>query len=188
MFKQNFFSKYMVPKVLFLSMTLLCWSITFFQSAARQMESGKAVPAFQNETIPDSETIPAYQNETIPGAETVPAFQNKTISLQDAKPIYQTKESQTLEIPFVSKQLTRESASNHCQSMADRLDSDAALLSSHSDKNYSDFYFFSPFLKKQLQIAPTSSTGSNLQIVFVWNNDGSCRHIYLGIPCIEYCF
>lgn len=188
MLKQKFFSKYRVPKFLFLTMTLLCWSITLFQSAAKQMESGKAVPAFQNETIPDSETIPAYQNETIPEPETIPAFQSAATPLSDAVPIYETDKSQTLETLPVPKQLTRESAMNDCRSMANQLDPYATLLSSHSDKNYSDFYFFSPSLKKQLQISPVTSTGSNLQIVFVWNEDGSCRHIYLGIPFIEYCF
>lgn len=158
MLKQKFFTKYRVPKYFFFLLTLLCWSMTLFQSAVKQIESEKAVPAFQNETI----------------------------SLSDAVTAFETEKSQTLELSSASKKLTQETALVNCQSLAKQIDSHATLLSSHSDADYSDFYFYSPALNKQFQISPVS--GSNLQIVFVWNTDGSCKHIYLGMPCIEYSF
>lgn len=158
--KRNLFSKYKVPRLVFFSMTLLCWSMTLVQTAEKQFKTDKAVPAFQNETTPLTEAIPAFQ----------------------------AKNSQTLDLSPVSKQVTRETASSYCQSLAKQIDSDITLLSSHSDAGYSDFYFYSPSLEEQFQIPPITAAGSNLQIVLVWNKNGGCRHIYLGAPCIEYSF
>lgn len=158
--KQKLFPKYRVPQIIFFFMTLLCWSMTLFQFASKQLKTEKAVPAFQNQTMSFSEAIPAFQ----------------------------TEKSQTLELSSAPKDLTQKTCSTYFQSLIKSIDSGATLISSHSDTGYSDFYLYSPVLHERFQISPATSAGSNLQIVFVWNKDGSCKHIYLGIPCIEYCF
>lgn len=182
--KETLCPRYRVPRFVFLSMTLLCWSMTLFHSATERLETAKAVPAFQNETISSPETITAYQADTLSGS----AASDGSFPLSDAVTAFQTEKSQTLEISSAPKKLTRKTAPAYCQSLARQLDSESSLLSSHSDADYSDFYFYSPVLEKQFQMPPVSAAGSNLQIVFVWNRDGSCKHIYLGIPWIEYCF
>lgn len=183
--KRNLFSKYKVPQFIFLFMTLLCWSVTLLQSAAKQLKTDKAVPAFQNETMSSSETISAYQTDTLSSSIDL----NSSIPLSNAIPAFRTKNSQTLELFSASKQVTRETSSSYCQSLAKQIDSNTTLLSYHSDTSYSDFYFYSPALEEQFQIPPVSTTaGNNIQIVLVWNKNGSCKHIYLGIPYIEYCF
>lgn len=160
MMKQNFFSRYRIPKCLFLSLTLLCWSAALLQIASHQIRQATAVPAFQNDTLPLSDAVSAFQ----------------------------TTNSQTLEIPSVTNQLTQKNAAQYCQKLAAQIDSNATLLSSHSDSKYSDFYYYSPSLNDQFQLTTASTSESNLQIVFTWNQDGSCSHIYLGIPYIEYSF
>lgn len=158
--KQKLFSRYSVPKYLFSSLTLLCWCAALFQTANNRLESEKAVPAFQNETIPLTDAISAFQ----------------------------ATNSQTLELPSISKEITQENASYYCQELIKEIDSNALLLSSHSDSAYSDFYYYSPILKEKFHLTSISANNSNLQIVFTWKNDGSCSHIYVGMPCIEYNF
>ena len=182
--KQKRFSKYRIPQLIFFFMTLLCWSMALFQSASKQLKTEQAVPAFQNETIPSPEMVPAYQTDIFQNTESF----NDSFTLSDAVCAFQTEKSQTLELSSDPKQLTRETSSTYLLSLTERIDSGASLISSHSDTNYSDFYLYSPVLEKQFQISPVAATGSNLQIVFVWNKDGSCKHIYLGMPYIEYCF
>lgn len=175
MLKRIFYSKYRVPKYLCFTITLLCWSLAFFQSAAKQAETRKAVPAFQNETLPDTNSVPAFQNATVS----------------------KTEKSQTWEIFADFSELTKEAADSYCQNsttfpalsyLINKTAPDCVPVTSHSSSDFSDFYFYSSSLQKQFQISPITSTGSNVQIVFVWNPDGSCKHIYIGTPCIEYNF
>lgn len=157
---KQIFSRHTVPKYFFFLFLLLCWSLALVQSTAKQLKQNKAIPAFQNKTISTSDAIPAFQTEL----------------------------SQTLELTGDTAQLTKETALAYCNSLAKQLDSQSSLLSFHSDSDYSDFYYYSPALQEKFQISPVTSSGSNLQIVFVWDQQGSCKHIYLGMPCIEFSF
>lgn len=157
---KKFFSKHTAPKFVFFFILLLCWSLALVQSAAKQLKQDQAIPAFQNKILPVSDVIPAFQTEL----------------------------SQTLELSGDTAHLTKENVTAYCQSLARQLDSKASLLSFHSDSDYSDLYFYSPVLQEKFQISPATSSGSNLQIVVVWNQDGGCKHIYLGMPCIELSF
>lgn len=121
--------------------------------------------------------------------------QNTAQVLPDAKLIFQSEKSQTWEIAEFSDNLTRDSALSYCQTLITSFsdtgqngDSAASLLSSGASSQYSDFYFYCPFLLERFSLTPYDSSNSNLQIVLTWNQDGSCSHIYLGFPFVEYCF
>lgn len=172
--KNIVFSKNRVPKCFVFIMMVLCWCAAFSQAVSKQSDSKQVVPAFQNEANPLPDAVSAFQNETVSLSDTVSAFQSNT--------------SQTLELTTVPKNLTKNTAHYYMKNLLNQIDSKATLYSSHSDSSFSDFYCYSPTIEENFQLESLSSNGCNLQIVFTWNKDGSCKNIYLGMPCIEYDF
>lgn len=127
-----------------------------------------------------SQEVEKHKNkETI-----VPAFQNEAVSLT----AFQTNNGQTLKVNATPDKLTKSTASYYLQTLLKQIDPDAALYSSYTGSDYSDFYCYSPAINKKFQVETIPSNGCNLQIVFTWDKNGTCKNIYLGMPCIEYDF
>ncbi len=153
---------------MFILLIVICWCAALIQAVASKTRREQSVPAFQNETLKGEDVQNAYLN----------------LSASD---VFQSKQSQTIELN-VPDPLTKASAASYCQTLIHSLDSSSYSVSSGSSAKYSDFYYYSPFLAQHLSVAPAASGQSNLQIAFTWKNDGTCSHIYLGVPFIEYCF
>lgn len=172
--KKILFSKNKVPKFILFIMMVVCWSAAFSKMIEKQTNLESVVPAFQNESLSLSDDYTSAQNEEI--------------LLSDAVSAFQTSSSQTLELTTVPKKLTKDTAHYYLQSLLNQIDPDATLYSSHSDSSYSDFYCYSPAMDETFQIESLSSNGCNLQVVFTWDKNGTCKNIYIGMPCIEYDF
>lgn len=187
----------------FMILVMLCWCAALGQTVHDEYFNDGAVPAYQNKTLPQDETQNAFQNLSDSGWNTAlgpssnmsHSKQETAQGLPDAKLIFQSEKSQTWEIAEFSDNLTRDSALSYCQTLISSFsdtgqtgDSAASLLSSGASSQYSDFYFYCPFLLEHFSLTPYDSSKSNLQIVLTWNQDGSCSHIYLGFPFVEYCF
>lgn len=161
----------------FVVIVILCWCAALVQTVHDNYFNDGAVPAYQNKTLEQDDTQNAFQN------------------VSDTNLIFQSKKSQTWEIAEFPDKLTRDSALSYCQTLINTLadtdrndNSTASLISSGASSGYSDFYFYCPFLLENYSLTPYDSGGSNLQIVLTWNKDGSCSHVYLGFPFVEYCF
>lgn len=154
-----------VPIISAIILACLCWTAALFQSlfSLNRFTEPQAIPAFQNEIKGNLEEFPSE--------ESIPAFKtNQTIE-------YRTNEQNNV---------TRENVSDYVGTLCASLDADCRKISSHTEKNYTDFYYYSPILAEKYKI--DSVTGSNLQIAFTWDKNGNLSHIYMGFPNIDYDF
>ncbi len=194
----------------FVIIVILCWCAALGQTVHDNYFNDRAVPAYQNKTLKQDDTQNAFQNMSDSGKDSTQSISdsgkdsllnisdkenNSSQGLPGANLIFQSKKSQTWEIAEFPDKLTRDSALSYCQTLINTLtdtdwndNSTASLISSGVSSGYSDFYFYCPFLLENFSLTPYDSGGSNLQIVLTWNKDGSCSHVYLGFPFVEYCF
>lgn len=160
--KHLFHHKLSIPRAIFF-FAIVCWMGALLQS-----------PAIYQKIL-QREAIPAFQDNV-----------STTLSKEEAvTTAFCTKQTMKLTPSSVSS-LSKDTATSYCNTLCSLIDSDASIISSHTEKNYTDFYCYSPLLKEYFNIDPYSE--SNLQIAFTWDQEGNCTNIYLGFPCIDYDF
>lgn len=126
-----------------------------------------------------SNVIPAFLNTD---SQTASYDITSFLSLKDTEKLCRLNRN-TIRIPIFSLTCREQKDSfetNAVTAFLKKFDKNIILVSSHKEKNYGDFYFYSPKLSKTHTFS--SNIGFNLQAAVTQ------KYVYLGIPVISYDF
>ncbi len=147
--------------LLTLCLTLLFWLFLLAHTVITQFTplTQKTIPAFLNTESIQTSTLESLSSE----AEIL----NKTTA---RIPLSTLPGCQPKNLPGADSLL----------SLLNQYDRKLQLVSCHREKNYADFYFYSPKIRQYCQ--PASFGNFNLQTAV------TDKYVYLGIPLIQYDF
>lgn len=123
-------------------------------------------------TVPEPKVIPAFLNTDSICPADLKSFSNKAELLNNT--------TARISLSCIPGGQENNWSAKQLLSFMQQYDKQIRLISSHKEKNYTDYYFYSPKISQNSQTAPT--TNFNLQTAVSHN------YVYFGIPMIQYDF